>query len=750
VRVTAAPVVYGNAPTYTVTAQYLPPVSVDPSQTPVNLTPVNNGLITVRDGAGGLAEFAISAANTTAADFSSTGYLAAGSYNLEPSAVRIVVRNFNAMTLVGSLNVTPKQISAGALGVTGITKVYDGSAAISMSDLNYTASPTGVNAGDSVTVSATGRFVDSDGNANANVGTNKFVDVALALAGVDARNYSLSTTQLSDDLSGTGSGSVTQLASVTWVGPSANGYWSNASNWAGGAIPNYNNVAQVIIPTGANVIYDSALVGVIGSTIVNNGTITFSGSNDFDLANVVSGSGGLNQSGAGLLTVSGNNTFAGVININASRLLLAHANAFGTSNSITSNGGNLALANGVDLPQLTVNGAVTLSSDIRTVGTQTYNGAVSLAGGVDTLDAYYVPPQTLKLITLSSDNANITFNGTLDAGATSLTDKRSLIVDAGTARVTFNDRVGSVNGTYGDFLNRTADLSPYQLEVLAGSILINADITTFERQVYRGDVLIGDNGTNGLTRILLSEDPSIQFFGKVDDVLANTHGLLAKAVSIYGNETPDITFFADVGSVAALASLDVELGQQNQDINIAFSDISINDRTQYIGNLTIAGNVSTSGNQTYTANVIKVGDASVTSSSVPNTVKMTSTGGSVTFNTGVNGGVQGAGLNPSLEVLHGDTGNASGLTNAINLTVTTGLYNPPPIPLPENEASANYDGAAFFSSLVKQSVDRSSSNPLADEVVEVGEVGLLENGVLKRIDSDLPCDPKIRKECAIN
>ena len=632
-----------------------------------------------------------------------------------------------------------------------VNKVYDGNNSIAGIAVAL-ASGSRIVTNDRVTISGSGTYDD------ANVATGKAVLLNVALTGADANNYALTSTQLSNN-----TGTITQLASVTWVGPSSGGYWSNASNWAGGAIPNFNNVAQVVIPSTINVIYDPVLMHDIGSSIVVNGTITFNGNDAYTFRNQVSGSGIISQAGVGALTLTGNNTHTGGTSINGTNatLIVGAINALG-SGSVISSGGKLRVATDTSLPvadvftlpSLTVNGAVTLGTNIKTTGAQVYNGAVSLVGGVDTVDSV-TPTQTLKVVTLSTSNADITFNSTLNAGVDSLISKRSVLLSAGTGKVTFNDYVGASNIvvdssgrsralTYREFLSRAADLSPYQFEVNAATILIKGDITTFERQIYRGDVKIGDNGTNGLTRILLSEDPSIQFFGKVDDVLANTHGLLAKAVSIYGNETPDITFFADVGSVAALASLDVELGQQNQDINIAFSDISINDRTQYIGNLTIAGNVSTSGNQAYTANVIKVGDASVTSSNVPNTVKMTSTGGSVTFNTGV--GVQGVGLNPRLEVLHGDTGNVTGLPNASELPVTTGLYNP----LPVNEASPNFDGAAFFSSLVNQSVDRSSSSQLADEVVEVGEVGLLENGVLKRIDNDVPCDPKIRKECAIN
>jgi autotransporter-associated beta strand protein len=684
--------------------------------------------------------FAIAAVDPA---YSSTNRLAVGGYDLVDTNVTVTGNNFLSMLTVGALTVNPKEIAAADLGILGVTKTYDGSAAISGALLNVDAANSQVLSGDVVNVYATGNYADAD------VGSNKSIVVDVSLSTPvnlinDARNYSLSTTRVTGNL-----GTINQLSQVSWIGSGANANWSNASNWLGGATPTFSiaanmpNVANVIIPVGATVVYDSASLGNSGSAISNNGTITFNGANNFTFADNVSGTGALSVSGAGTLTLTGNNTYSGITNINASSLIVGSVNALGTSNSISANGGSLALATGVDLLQLTVNGGVTISSDIRTVGAQVYNGAVTLAGGTDTVDAL-LTSQTLKLISLTTNNANITFNGTLTAGDTSLADKRSILLDAGTGRVTFNERVGAVTTSFGAFLARSADESPYQLEVRASNISINADITTFERQIYRGDVLIGDNGTNAMTRILLSEDPSIRFLGKVDDVVANTHGLKAMAVSIYGNEVPEIAFEDDVGSIAALASLEVVLGQQNQDLASPFSDITVSDPTQYLGNLTLAASVTTSGNQSYTANTIKVGDQTVTSSGTANTIKLTSTEGGVTFRTGSTGGIQGVGLNPKLEVLRGATGSVAGLGVATGLQTSIGIFNVSPI-----ESSGGLrPNAGFFANLINRSIEQSLSSLEGNEVVEVGEVGLLEGGKVKRLNGADPiCNNPDQDEC---
>ena len=60
----------------------------------------------------------------------------------------------------------------------------------------------------------------------------------------------------------------------------------------------------------------------------------------------------------------------------------------------------------------------------------------------------------------------------------------------------------------------------------------------------------------------------------------------------------------------------------------------------------------------------------------------------------------------------------------------------------------NERGAGFFASQVAQSVARSMSDQEAAEVVEVGEVGLLEEGAVKRLNGDdADCGKVNQDEC---
>jgi autotransporter-associated beta strand protein len=590
IRVSATTVTYGDvtttsAPAYTYTAQYLPASTAqNPSPVPVSLTataPVNS-VYHLDDQVGGTAAFSLGVVSPS---YSSTNRLAVGGYDMTQNNSSVTGNNFLSMMTVGSLTVSPKVISATNLGISGVTKVYDGNAAISGTLLNVNAANSQLLSGDVVNVYATGSYADAD------VGTGKsiIVDVVLKTpAGQinDANNYSLSSTRVTGNL-----GAITQLAQVTWTGGGTNSNWSNPSNWAGSATPTFSyganvpNVVNVVIPAGANVIYDSNVIGNSGSSIANNGTITFVRSNNFNFTDNVSGSGVIAQSGTGVLTISGNNTFTGGVNVSAGQSVVAGSSSALGSGLLTSSGGIFSVAQGVTLPNLTVNGPVTLASDITTSGPQIYNGTVAL--------------------------------GT------------SITLNAGSSSVTFNDNVGNVGVTYAAYLAQHGS-GIYNLTVLADTLNMNANVTTYGTQTY-GDsaapikVIIGDNGNNGTTRVLISEDPAITFYGSINDVTPNTHDLILKSVAYLSTQVPFVELRGNIGDLKALKSLTVSTGMQETVGTPLFADIA---QAQFVGAISLLGNVTTLNNQEYTANQITVGDISSASSYL-----FTSTKGRVIFNT---------------------------------------------------------------------------------------------------------------------
>ncbi|MCQ9379741.1 filamentous hemagglutinin N-terminal domain-containing protein [Methyloversatilis sp. XJ19-49] len=157
----------------------------------------------------------------------------------------------SGLTAAASIAVKPLTLS----GMTAASKVYDGNTVASVSG----GALSGLVGAETLAFAGqTGAFVDR------NVGTGKAVTVTgIALAdgtnGGLASNYSVSGPAGLE-------GNITRLASVTWVG-GVSGNWFDASNWAGGAVPDLANVAHVLIPADVRARFEhgSAQIDSLGS-----------------------------------------------------------------------------------------------------------------------------------------------------------------------------------------------------------------------------------------------------------------------------------------------------------------------------------------------------------------------------------------------------------------------------------------------------------------------------------------------------
>ncbi|WP_191229279.1 YDG domain-containing protein [Aurantiacibacter xanthus] len=124
----------------------------------------------------------------------------------------------------------------------GIGKVYDGN-----TDANAVVEGDNRFAGDDLRFAVTASYADK------NVGTNKAVTVSeIALTGADAANYTVGSR------GGSASSDITRLDSVAWTGAGDGVNWFDPANWAGRAIPDLANVANVILPAGVMVTFDTA------------------------------------------------------------------------------------------------------------------------------------------------------------------------------------------------------------------------------------------------------------------------------------------------------------------------------------------------------------------------------------------------------------------------------------------------------------------------------------------------------------
>jgi hypothetical protein len=174
--------VYGNTPTFEILqAGYY---SSSGGQV-VNLTDevtINGSQITVRDNAGGQAQFTVVPKD---AKFSTGGHLNAGSYLLQAGNVSQISVNFsNTMIFTGAMTVNPKPLSVSVID--GKKKSYDG--VLPMPAITLALS--GKLNGDEVLLSGSGTFTTKA------VGTAKTYTVQLNKSGKDLSNYSLTQTSI--------------------------------------------------------------------------------------------------------------------------------------------------------------------------------------------------------------------------------------------------------------------------------------------------------------------------------------------------------------------------------------------------------------------------------------------------------------------------------------------------------------------------------------------------------------------------
>ena len=633
-------VAYGTSNSYVVTsAAYM---SSDNS-TIVSLTPtqLSTNRYQVVDGLGGVATFTLGPAGSL---LSTSGNLKVGSYEISTSgAVTKTGSNFNELVVAGGgFSVTPKLLNI--VNTSMPTKVYDGNA--TMNGINVTATFVAGDllSGDTVTVTATGNFVDR------HVGTGKNYSLAATISGADSANYYLS----SGGLVGT-DGVITQRASVSWIGPSS-GSWSNPSNWEGGALPDRSNVASVTIPSAYTVTYDSVVNGPVTSTVINSGTLRFDFSSTSYVPMSITGVGSVSIVGSGPTVLTGSNSYLGDTLIAEGASLIAGSDsALGYAGvvrtaSTSATSARLGTSSGVVLPSLQVIGGVTLTSDIATTGTQTY-------------DAIALAPATGTTISLTSSSGDIRLYGTVDGSS----DKtQSFNATSANGTITIADSVGSV-------------ARPQDLTVTGSRINLLADVLTAATQTYSGDVYIGNTSYVGQTprsgflfvaaytpyfsysssrgtstidylnlnpvfvRTLISMDPSVTFDGPVNDITPNTHTLLVAAIAAASttnsvadiNGAAAISFNSPVGETSPLYSLNAQTI-----VNKSQSDYL----TSYVGTINVMDSVATYAGQTYQANLLNArastqpGDVTFSIYDPSASIKML-----IPIQTSVNSGCAGAG-----------------------------------------------------------------------------------------------------------
>ncbi|MHA3774138.1 autotransporter-associated beta strand repeat-containing protein [Verrucomicrobiota bacterium sgz303538] len=332
-------------------------------------------------------------------------------------------------------------------------------------------------------------------------------------------------------------------ADGTWTN-TAGGLWSNSLNWSSeivadgiGATANFNTLDITAATTvnldssrtAGNLIFgDTTISSAANWSLANNlnaaniltldvasgsPTITVNalGTNSSaSISAVIAGNDGLTKDGAGILVLSGANTYTGATVINAGRLRAGNSTALGSGTVTVATGAGLELQNGINLAN-----AVNL------------NGATALAlnNGINTLSGPITLQSASTIALGSTNNASLEISGNLALGSNTLTA-------SGSRPLTLS---GTISGTGALNLNN----------ITGTTIITNDNRATYsgEVRVDRSTLALGHDGAAGTGNIRLGVNDQLSGIRSTDTTartLSNSLSLVGSSNSIFrfGSTTP--------------------------------------------------------------------------------------------------------------------------------------------------------------------------------------------------------------------
>ncbi len=304
-----------------------------------------------------------------------------------------------------------------------------------------------------------------DSNGAFSLGNNVVLNAGLTLGGTN-------NLTLAGVLSGAGPLTKNGLANLTLNG---NNTFSGGTTLNAGTLTlgNANGLGNGALTVGGAATLDNSASFGIGNAIALNADLTVAGNNDLSLNGVVSGAGNLIKNGLSDLTLAGNNTFTGAVDVLSGSLTLVNANALGSTAGVNvSAGAGVNLATDVSLAGLSGSGGVQLSgANTLTVGgvntTSTFDGDVSGTGGL-----IKVGTGTLNLTGINGVTGNTAINaGTLNLSG-SLASAQVNVNNGGTLSGT-GSLLGALNVNNGGHLALSSGntLSAGALNMVAGGNL---------------------------------------------------------------------------------------------------------------------------------------------------------------------------------------------------------------------------------------------------------------------------------------
>ena len=452
---------------------------------------------------------------------------------------------------------------------------------------------------------------------------------------------------------------------------------------------------DITLNNAANEFSTVAITSGQGVTLRDVGALILGTSTVSGALNVTTG-GALTQSGAVAVTGGTTTLVAGSNDITLNN----SSNDFSTV-SLTS-GGDITLVdtNALTLQtpatygslNVTASSGITLPNDVTTTGSQTYNSAVTLGGaGTRTLT--------------TSSNGDVEVGGALTGGSHNLT------ISTGSGNITLAALSGvgalALNSTSTTTLGGAVTSTTSLTTNTGGTTVVNADVTTTGAQIYNDAITLGGAGDRTFTAtggsitfastiggtagstvpgLVLSADGDISLGGDLgtlslplNSVSIDESGVLNLGVNVYTSEeqtysdqvllTDDVTLASGSTVTFSHAStLNSNTGNESLTIDeisgaggdaVFSGDVGTGTALEALsvaGTSELAGNVKTTGNQTYTGAATILPDGTTT---------LTSTGGTVAFGSILDG----TGATTDLEIV----GNASFGGNVGDITALTSL-----------------------------------------------------------------------------
>ena len=371
--------------------------------------------------------------------------------------------------------------------------------------------------GGTVNVNSTGRTVNLGGlagsQATLNIGAAAAspaaaagtlnADTVVFVTGATSTinfNHTSSSYIFAPAIQGTGPGTVNFLAGTTIL--TGNNTYAGTTNIASGATAQLGNGGNA---GGSN--------GLVSGNIANNGALIFKTGAFSTYGGVISGNGTVEQRGSTTLTLTGNNTYAGLTTISSGTLQIGNGGTTGSiagdvlnNSQIIFNRSNNFSFNNV----ISGTGSLTKSgTGIMTLGNvNTYTGGTSVQQGTLRLGGNDRIASTSNLFLFSTGTFDLAgFNQTVG----DLSGPGTVAIGAGTFTAgTANDRTfaGSLTGS-GAFikqgtgsLNLTGNNAAYTgtTTVNAGTLSVNGNLSGSAVTVNAGATL-GGSGTVGTTMV---------------------------------------------------------------------------------------------------------------------------------------------------------------------------------------------------------------------------------------------------------